>query len=221
MSRALRAPRPPYAPGAEVFGIWFEPGAGTVGGYGQVTACTPRDDGAWTLTARFGQRIETYRLSRTGHSDYVDRPLRADSRPAAAASATDPLGPRGDDPMSTATPATTLPETQRRRRGHAFYPPTALAATIPALYATEDMPCEAKTIHLHYFAGGCDWWIAEYDPATGRAFGYACLGDPSCAEWGYIDLPDLERVTVGGGLVIVERDLDWTPTSANKINLSG
>jgi hypothetical protein len=44
-------------------------------------------------------------------------------------------------------------------------------------------------LHLHYFAGGCDWWIIEYDPATGDAFGYAWLGN-TCAEWGHLDLPE-------------------------------
>jgi hypothetical protein len=33
-----------------------------------------------------------------------------------------------------------------------------------ALYATDDRPACAKIVHLHYFAGACDWWIAEYDP---------------------------------------------------------
>ncbi len=112
-------------------------------------------------------------------------------------------------------------ETQWLRRGHPFYPPAELAVTIPALYATENVPCAAKTIHLHYFAGGCDWWLAEYDPATGRGFGYVCLGDPQCAEWGYVDLAELEEVSVARGLVIVERDLHWTPTRAGEIDLPG
>jgi hypothetical protein len=76
-------------------------------------------------------------------------------------------------------------------------------------------------LHLHYFTGGCDWWIAEYDPATGAAFGYACLGDPACAEWGYLDLSELEQVRVHGGLLIVERDLHWTPTRASDAGLPG
>jgi hypothetical protein len=71
------------------------------------------------------------------------------------------------------------------------------------------------------FAGACDWWIAEYDPATGTAFGYACLGDPACAEWGYLDLPELERVSVRSGLLIVERDLHWAPPPAARAVLPG
>jgi hypothetical protein len=45
-------------------------------------------------------------------------------------------------------------------------------------------------------------------PATGTAFGYACLGNPNCAEWGYVDLPELEEARVLSSLVIVERDLN-------------
>jgi hypothetical protein len=75
----------------------------------------------------------------------------------------------------TDQPTTRPAQTQRQRRGHDFYPPVASA--IPALYGTEDTPTREKVLHAHYFAAACDWWIAEYDPATGEAFGYACLGD--------------------------------------------
>jgi len=130
---------------------------------------------------------------------------------------------------STTTPTTTtsttpkrrspLAETQRARRGHAFYPPADLG--VPELYGTEDQPTGDKTIYVHYFAGGCDWWIAEYDPATGEAFGYACLGRPADAEWGYVDLRELERVCLAHGLVVVERDLCWTPLPARAAGLPG
>jgi hypothetical protein len=34
---------------------------------------------------------------------------------------------------------------------------------IPKLYETEDVPLKDKLIHLHFFIGGCDWHVAEYD----------------------------------------------------------
>lgn len=102
-----------------------------------------------------------------------------------------------------------FPETQSERRGHRFYPNTD--EQWPALYSTEDTPAAQKTIVAHYFVGACDWWIAEYEPASGVAFGYACLGDPQNAEWGYVPLQELEAVAVQGGLLVVERDLHWTP----------
>ncbi len=98
-----------------------------------------------------------------------------------------------------------------------------MLARIPGLYGTEPVPTGDKTIWLHYFAGPCDWWVAEYDPASGDAFGYACLGDPDNAEWGYTNLADLEALHSPGGVtpgrppgtvlprLLVERDLDWTP----------
>lgn len=109
---------------------------------------------------------------------------------------------------------TQLPETQRARRGHAFYPPE----TLPALYSTDDVPAADKTIVAHYFGGAADWWLAEYDPETGEAFGYANLGDPQMAEWGSIYLPELEAINLRNGLLVIERDLYWTPTRFADIN---
>lgn len=124
-----------------------------------------------------------------------------------------------------------LTETRRAERGHDFYPPASELAAIPALYATEHLPVEDKTIYLHYFVRDCDWWIAELDPDTGLAFGYARLhGDDVNAEWGYVDLTELEAVYQEAILevdnkdrprrprrllprLIVERDLHWTPRS--------
>ncbi|GIJ12224.1 UvrD-helicase domain-containing protein [Micromonospora andamanensis] len=111
-----------------------------------------------------------------------------------------------------------LPETQRARRGHPFYPPADLA--VPALYATEQQPNGDKIIYLHYFGGGNDWWIAEYDPPTGEGFGYACInGDADNAEWGYHSLVELEQIR--RGLLIIERDLHWTPRPARELRLPG
>jgi hypothetical protein len=127
-------------------------------------------------------------------------------------------------------------EQHRRERGHDFYPPAADLARIPALYATEDTPTAAKTLHLHYFVRDCDWWIAELDPDTGLAFGYACLhGDSTNAEWGYIDLDELESLYQPAHIqtddrgrparilphLIVERDLHWTPQPAGQVGLPG
>jgi hypothetical protein len=125
---------------------------------------------------------------------------------------------RPDPPGATVQPKA-LPETQRRRRGHPFYPPADILATIPPLYGTEGQPAEDKTLCLHYFGGSHDIWLAEYDPATGEGFGYVSIGDPDNAEWGYVSLPEVEQVN--HGLVIIERDLHWTPVTASQANLPG
>lgn len=139
--------------------------------------------------------------------------------------------------MSTATPVPDgHPEKHRTERGHDFYPPADQLAAIPALYGTEPVPAANKTIHLRYFVKNCDWWIAEYDPASGDAFGYARLhGDDQNAEWGYCSLPELESLHQAGGFVpsptpgtvrllprlIVERDLHWTPRTVREARLPG
>lgn len=101
-------------------------------------------------------------------------------------------------------------ETQRRRRGHDFYPPAG--SQIPGMYAQDGLPDEDHVVYVHYFAASGDWWITELDPDTGEAFGYVKMAaNPEGAEWGYVYLPELETVNVLGGLVIVERDLHWEP----------
>lgn len=96
-------------------------------------------------------------------------------------------------------------ETQRRIRGHIFYPPQAVGKKVPAIGSGEHIAPDDKHVHLHYFASGsANWYITEMDSATGKAFGYA---DPTGygGEWGTIDLPALEKVNLGGYRV-VERD---------------
>jgi hypothetical protein len=129
-----------------------------------------------------------------------------------------------------------LTETHRRERGHTFYPAADELATIPTLYDTETVAAADKVIHLHYFVRDCDWWIAELDPDTGLAFGYACLhGDTTTAEWGYIDLTELEGLYQAAQVqtdrngrptrllphLIVERDLHWTARPAGQADLPG
>lgn len=126
-------------------------------------------------------------------------------------------------PTAHAEPDVTLPapiparpvETQRRRRGHDFYPPAAQMASWPELYATDgEGPLGEKPIQAHYFQGSMDWYIAEYDPKENEAFGYVDLG-VGHGEWGYIPLGDVEELRGQFGLPI-ERDLDFAPgTPAN------
>jgi len=94
-------------------------------------------------------------------------------------------------------------------------------AAIPPLYSSEETPTNEKVIHAHFFVGGCDWWISEYDPKRGLMFGFCNLNDPQNAEWGYVDLAELktvrvkQKIKVGGTVmafpVEVEFDLHWKP----------
>ena len=62
----------------------------------------------------------------------------------------------------------------------------------------------------------CDWYVAELDDESWEAFGYANLGDPQNAAWGYSSLPELEGVVVAPGFV-VERDLLWGPRALPRL----
>ena len=57
-------------------------------------------------------------------------------------------------------------------------------AALPRLYETEEVPLADKIMAMHFFLGGCDWWIVEFD-GEGLLWGYAVLnGDLENGEWG-------------------------------------
>ncbi len=82
-------------------------------------------------------------------------------------------------------------------------PPPEILARLPRLYATEDVLCPEKVIHLHFFIGACDWYVAEFD-GEDIFFGFANLGDPINAEWGYFKLSDLAGTEVMAPVVNAE-----------------
>lgn len=68
---------------------------------------------------------------------------------------------------------------------------------IPRLYDTEHIPTQDKLIYLHFFIGGSDWFVAEFD-GDDTFFGYVILNsDQQCAEWGYFSFSELKEVKVG------------------------
>jgi hypothetical protein len=88
---------------------------------------------------------------------------------------------------------------------------------IPRLYETENVPLPDKLIHLHFFIGGCDWFVAEYD-GEDLFFGYAVLnGDYDNAEWGYVSLSELKAVRVGFLEVDCESEDAWAIRKASQI----
>ena len=91
---------------------------------------------------------------------------------------------------------------------------------IPKLYETEHIPLRDKTIHLHFFIGGCDWYIAEYD-GTDLFWGFACLnGDLQNAEWGYIPFLELKEIRINGWLEIdCETEDFWKIRPASEVEL--
>ena len=89
---------------------------------------------------------------------------------------------------------------------------------IPRLYATEEVPLVDKIIHLHFFLGGCDWFIAEYD-GKDLFWGYAILnGDHQNAEWGYVSFQELKELRTSEGFEVdCEKEEFWRPKKVKEI----
>ncbi len=81
-------------------------------------------------------------------------------------------------------------------------PSTERLAKVPRLYETEQIPLKDKLVHLHFFIGGCDWYIAEYD-GDDLFFGFAILNnDYEMAEWGYLTFGEFKEIKVHGWLEV-------------------
>ena len=88
---------------------------------------------------------------------------------------------------------------------------------IPRLYETESIPLGDKLIYLHFFIGGCDWYIAEYD-GEDLFWGYAILnGDYQNAEWGYISFSELKDIKIGFVEIDCELEDYWKVKKASEI----
>jgi hypothetical protein len=87
---------------------------------------------------------------------------------------------------------------------------------IPKLYETEKIKPADKLVYFHFFIGGSDWYITEYDPKEQLFFGFAILNnDNQNAEWGYISFRELKQLKVS--FVEVDRDLHWDLRKASEI----
>jgi hypothetical protein len=140
-------------------------------------------------------------------------PTKPDHKPAGPGGGQFTYPERAEASVALDGPSRPL-ETQRERRGHDFYPPAEELAAWPKLYATDnDGPIGDKPIQAHYFQGGMDFYVAEYDPKEKEAFGYTDLGHGG--EWGYMQLDDIEELRGQFGLPI-ERDLDFKPGTPAK-----
>lgn len=89
---------------------------------------------------------------------------------------------------------------------------------IPNLYQTDNVPLKETQIHLHFFIGGCDWFVAEYD-RNDLFFGYAILNnDIDNAEWGYISFRELKSLKVRELEIDCELEENWPVRKASEIN---
>ena len=88
-------------------------------------------------------------------------------------------------------------------------------AKLPKLYETEKVPMKDKPIYIHCFIGDCDWFVSEYD-GEDLFFGYAIIGNPAFAEWGYISLTELKQIKIPPGIE-VDCELCDPPLKASEI----
>lgn len=84
-------------------------------------------------------------------------------------------------------------------------------ATTPQIGETDGDGYDA-IVRAHYFTGGNDWFITEYDPDSGEMFGWACLGDRQNAELGYSNYSQLATTRVQG-IYRVDYETDWEPVT--------
>ena len=90
-------------------------------------------------------------------------------------------------------------------------------AKLPKLYETEHIPLKEKLVQLHFFIGGCDWFVCEFD--QDRFFGFCILNnDYQMAEWGYVSFSELKSIKVDGWLEVdCELEEFWQPKRAIEI----
>lgn len=102
-------------------------------------------------------------------------------------------------------------------RGHQLLPKN-VASKLPAIYSQEKV--EDPIVHVKLFSpySNAVWYLTEYDPSDGQAFGWADLGMGG-GELGYISIPELEASNKGG-LPLVERELYWRPMPLSKAKVS-
>jgi hypothetical protein len=90
-----------------------------------------------------------------------------------------------------------------------------IIAKIPLLNETD-----GKKVHplgLHYFVGGCDWYIVEWDRQD-QFFGYAILNsDYDSSEWGYISLTEILDLEFPQKFLLVNLDLYCHYTTVEEV----
>ena len=90
--------------------------------------------------------------------------------------------------------------------------PDQVAATLPALYATQNEADPIARVKFFTPDSSWTWYVTEFDPADRLCFG---LVHGHEREFGYFSLDELETVKGPLGLPI-ERDLYWQPTPVSQ-----
>lgn len=79
---------------------------------------------------------------------------------------------------------------------------------MPKLRETDGKSNATTIVQGHFFIGGCDWYVTEFD-GDDTFFGFAILnGDFQMAEWGNISYKELQELKVSG-FMEVDYDKHW------------
>lgn len=117
---------------------------------------------------------------------------------------------------------TYLPPTQRRtveillkgEEGEFFEQTLAHLADVvhhmPRVLPSNLQSMDDAVAYLHYFYGGCDWYILEPADNDRVCFCYANLGDDQNAEYGSLWLGEFDSLNV-------ELDFHWTPKTMREV----
>lgn len=90
-------------------------------------------------------------------------------------------------------------------------------SAIPPFYSNEKSNTTLKevNIYVHFFFGGSDWYVAEFD-GDDLFWGYTILNsDYQNAEWGYFSLRELKSIRING--MEIDRDLHWCVCEASVV----
>ena len=88
-----------------------------------------------------------------------------------------------------------------------------IAARTPGLYATDEEEDPIAQAHFFSCISGWDWYMTEYDPQTGEAFG---LVKGFATEWGYFSIREMEGLNRSKGFEAIERDEGFEPQPASR-----
>lgn len=84
----------------------------------------------------------------------------------------------------------------------------------PKLYETDGQGKQAVAV-AHFFNSAWDWYMTEYDPATGEAFG---LVKGQYAELGYFSIKEFEAYNAThSALHWIQRDKYFTPCKLEEL----
>jgi hypothetical protein len=82
---------------------------------------------------------------------------------------------------------------------------------------SEDVNALEKVVYLHFFIGGCDWYVTEFDQED-TFFGFVILNnDLEMSEFGYFSFLELKEINMGGIEIDCELAKYFKPTKIKNI----